>query len=140
MADAALGEVHVVVEVDVAWPHLLDREVARHRIDQSGIRPAGELAQLGVVNTGSEVVLIANHRRPSCAPDGVLDLCLNRCKRALDDLYDDRIELFHLFTTQIAKLIHSHPEARRHRQRRAELLDHGRAGDLVARAERLAVV
>src|SRR5215217_3752798 len=99
MADAALGEVDVVVEVDVAGPHRLEREVAHDRVHQRRVRAPGELAQPPVVDAGAEVVLVADHRRARRAPDRLLDLRLDRRERALDDLHEDRVD--HRATTTL---------------------------------------
>ena len=64
VADAALGQVDVVVEEDVARAHRLQREVAHDRMHQGGVRAAGQLAQQPVVDAGPEVVRVADHRRP----------------------------------------------------------------------------
>jgi hypothetical protein len=93
VADAALGEVDVVVEEHVAGPHRLEREVAGDRVHQRGVRPAGELAQQPVVDAGAVVVRVADHRRARRAPDRVLDLLLDRGERALHDLEHDRVDL-----------------------------------------------
>ena len=76
--DAALGQVDVVVEEDVARPHRVEREVADDRVHQRGVRPAGQLAQLPVVDAGAEVVRVADHRRAGGAADRGLDLHLDR--------------------------------------------------------------
>jgi hypothetical protein len=55
VADAALGEVDVVVKVDVARLHRLQWIVAHDRVDQGRVRPTGELAQPAVVDA-AEVV------------------------------------------------------------------------------------
>ena len=91
MPDATLGAVDVVVEEDVALPHLLDREVAGDRVHQRGVRPAGELAQQPVVDAGAEVVGVADHRAAAGAADRGLDLHLDRGQGALDDLDQHRV-------------------------------------------------
>jgi hypothetical protein len=93
--DAALGQVDVVVEEHVARPHRVEREVAGHRVDQRGVGPAGQLAQVTVVDPGPEVVGVADHRRPRGAPDRGLDLHLDRRQRALHDLEHHRVDVAH---------------------------------------------
>src|SRR5215218_8332910 len=99
MADAALGEVDVVVEVDVAGAHRREREVAHDRVHERRVRAPGELAQLAVVDPRAEVVLVADHRRPRRAADRLLDLGLDRGERALHDLDEDRVD--HRATTTL---------------------------------------
>jgi hypothetical protein len=91
VADPALGEVDVVVEEDVAHVHLVDRVVPHDRLHQCRVRPAGELAQLPVVDAGPEVVRVADHRGARGPADGGLDLHLDRGQRAGDDLDQDRV-------------------------------------------------
>ncbi len=92
VADAALGLVDVVVEEDVPFLHLGEREVARHRVDERRVGPTGELAQLPVVDAGAEVVGIADHRGAAGPPDGRLHLHLDAGEGALDDLDEDRVD------------------------------------------------
>ena len=89
--DAALGAVDVVVEEDVALPHLLDREVPGDRVHERGVRAAGQLAQQPVVDAGAEVVGVADHRAAAGAADRGLDLHLDAGQRALDDLDQHRV-------------------------------------------------
>ena len=91
MADAALGSVDVVVEEDVALLHLLDREVACNRVHQRAVGAAGQLAQQPVVDAGTEVVCVPDHRASRGAPDRGLDLHLDGGQRALDDLHQHRV-------------------------------------------------
>ena len=81
--DAALGQVDVVVEEDVARAHRVQREVARDRVHERGVRASGQLAQLAVVDAGAEVVRVADHRRPRGPADRRLDLLLDGRQRAL---------------------------------------------------------
>ena len=92
VADAALGLIDVVVEEDVAGLHRLDGEVADDRLDERGVRAARQLAAVSVVDAGSEVAGLADHRRAGGALDGGFDLGLGGGERALDDLDDDRID------------------------------------------------
>ena len=92
VADAALRLVDVVVEEDVALAHLGQREVAHDRVHERGVRAAGELAQLAVVDAGAEVVRVADHRAAAGAGDGGLDLHLDARQGALDDLDEDRVD------------------------------------------------
>jgi hypothetical protein len=79
------------VEVDVAGPHRLDREVAHDRLHERAVGAAGQLAQPYVVDARAEVVRVADHRRAGRARDGRLDLLLHGGQRALDDLDEDGI-------------------------------------------------
>jgi hypothetical protein len=90
--DAALRQVDVVVEVDVARPHRREREIAHHRMHERRVRAPGELAQPPVVDPGPEVVLVADHRRARGAPDRLLHLGLDRRQRALHDLHEHGID------------------------------------------------
>src|SRR5690606_29293416 len=92
VADTALGEVDVVVEVDVAGPHRVGWEVADDGLYERGVGATGELAHRHVVYAGPVVVGVADHRRARRAPDGVLDLLLDRGERPLDDLEHDRVD------------------------------------------------
>ena len=62
VSDPAFRAVDIVVEEHVAGLHLCKREVAGNRMNQRRIRPSGELAQQPVVNAGSKVMRIADHR------------------------------------------------------------------------------
>ena len=90
--DAALGQVDVVVEVHVPRGHRGQREVPDHRVHQRRVRPPGQLAQLGVVDPGPEVVGVPDHRRPGRPPDRRLHLPLDRGQRPLHDLQGDRVD------------------------------------------------
>ena len=131
VADAALGQVDVVVEEDVAGLHRLDREVADDRLDQRRVGAAGQLAQPYVVDARAEVVRVADHRRAGGARDGGLDLLLHRGERALDDLHQHRVDapivLIGVTTTDCRNSSTRRREAGVDRQRRAVLLDHRRA-------------
>ena len=159
MADAALGAVDVVVEEDVALPHLLDREVAGDRVHQRGVGAAGELAQQPVVDAGAEVVGVADHRAAAGAADRGLDLHLDAGQRALDDLDQHRVGARAGVGGQVAErelggrpaaarviasllghddvevLVDPGREAGVQRHRRAELLDDRRAVDDRARRQ-----
>ncbi len=91
VADAALGQVHVVVEEHVAGPHGRQREVTCDRMDEGAVGAPGELAQQPVVNPGAEVVRIPDHRRPRRPPDRGLDLLLDGGQAAGDDLQQHRV-------------------------------------------------
>ena len=92
VADAALGQVDVVVEEHVARPH---RPRSGSRAPPGG--PSAEydrpvsLRSLPVVDAGAVVVGVADHRRPRRAADRRLDLHLDRREVALDDLDQDRL-------------------------------------------------
>ena len=60
--DPALGQVDVVVEVDVPRIHRVEREVAGDRVDQRRVRPSRQLAQVAVVKARPEVVRVTDHR------------------------------------------------------------------------------
>ncbi len=91
VTDATLGEVDVVVEVHVSGVHRLQREVPCDRVDERRVRAARELAQVPVVDSGAEVVCVADHRRPGGPRDRRLDLHLHAGEVAGDDLHEDRI-------------------------------------------------
>src|SRR2546429_1565578 len=101
MPDAALGEVHVVVEEDVAGAHRLKWIVAGHRMDQRRVRPAGQLAQLAIVDTGAEVVRVADHRRARGTADRRLHFPLDGRECALHDLQYHRIDAHARVTTRL---------------------------------------
>ncbi len=107
VADAALGEVDVVVEEHVAGPHRVQREVARHRVHQRGVGPAGELAQVPVVDAGAVVVRVADHRRARRPPDRGLDLHLDRGEVALDDLDQHRVDLVGRYVGEAVRRAHA---------------------------------
>ena len=60
--DAALGQVGVVHQEDVARPHRLGREVAHHRVRHRRIGAPGELAAVAVEQADAIVVRLADHR------------------------------------------------------------------------------
>jgi hypothetical protein len=93
VADAALGRVDVVVEVHVAGPHRLEREVAHHRVDQRAVAAPGQFPQPPVVDACAKVVGVADHRRARGPRDGLLDLGLDRRQRALDELDRDGVDV-----------------------------------------------
>ncbi len=93
MPDAALGEIGVVHQEDVARPHGLGRKVAHHRVRHRRIGASGQLAAMAVEQADPVVVRLADHRRARGALDGVFDLGLDRVQRAFDDLQHDRIDL-----------------------------------------------
>ena len=157
--DAALGAVDVVVEEDVALAHLVDREVARHRVHQRRVGAAGELAQQPVVDAGAEVVGVADHRAAGGAGDGGLDLHLHAGQRSLDDLDQHRVGARARSSVSMPNgnwvgarrlmpvaprhddvevVVHAGREARVQRHRRAELLDDRRAVDRRAGARSVA--
>ena len=91
VADATLGEIDVVVEVDVARLHGLEREVASHRMHQRGVRATGELAQVPVVNSGAKIVGVTNHRGPRRPRNGRLHFHFDACEVAGHDLDENGI-------------------------------------------------
>src|SRR5205814_7417635 len=101
VADAALGAVHVVVEEHVAGAHRRQWMVADDRMDERGVRAAGQLAQPAVVDTGPEVVRVADHRGPCGAPDRGLHLPLDRGERTVHDLDEHRISRHERVTTRL---------------------------------------
>ena len=94
VADRAFREIDVVVVVDVAVAHALEREVADHRLDHGRVGAAGELPALSVVDPGPVVVLVADHRRAGGAFDRRFHLGLDRVQRAFHDLEHDRIHSY----------------------------------------------
>ena len=61
VTDAALGEIDVVVEEDVALLHVLHRIVAYDRVNEGRVGPSRELPQLAIVDARPVVVLVSNH-------------------------------------------------------------------------------
>jgi len=99
VADPALGQVHVIVEEDIARAHRLYGEITDDGVHECAIGPAGQFAQPPVVDAGPEIVRIADHRRARRPGDGGLDLHLDRRETALHDLEENRIG--HLVTTRL---------------------------------------
>jgi hypothetical protein len=93
MADAALGQIRVVHQEDVARPHGLGREVAHHRVWHGRIGSSRELAAMTIEQADAVVVRLADHRAARGALDSVFDLRLDGIERALDDLQHDRVDV-----------------------------------------------
>ncbi|CAB4936604.1 unannotated protein [freshwater metagenome] len=91
VADATLGEIDVVVEVDVTRLHGLQREVAGNRMHQRGVGTPRQLAQIAVVDSGAEIVGVTNHRGPRRPRNGRLHFHFDACEVAGHDLDENGI-------------------------------------------------
>ena len=106
VADAALRLVDVVVEEHVALAHLGEREVADDRVHQRGVRAAGELAQLAVVDAGAEVVRVADHRASATVRAMAVSTSISTLARVpCDDLDEDRVDRAALGGEPVAVLV-----------------------------------
>ena len=86
VADAALGQIHVVVEEDVAGLDRLDREVAHDRLHQRRVGAAGQLAAVAIVDAApkSRASRIIGER--AVRSIAASTSASAEAKRALDDL------------------------------------------------------